>query len=303
MGYLLAITAIFFWSWNIIIASSFAYTLAPFEIAFGRWLVASIVLVGFNYKILKKYFFRLLQNWRLILSMTLTGVVFDNTLIYYAGETASAVDIGLLGIIGPIFLVLLSRIFLKTPVSLRQTFGMIVAIVGVIAIITNGNFGHLSHMKFAIGDFIVIINTLCFAVYSLLQSLRPKDIPQKATLAATAALGTIMLFILMLIFVPVSQLRHFTAIDAGVICYLGIFNSVISYLAWNTALAKIGNLKSGIIYYLLPIFSGIEAYLVLHENISYAQIIGGLVVIGGVFIVSWPVKKKLSPAASSKTNR
>jgi len=41
-------------------------------------------------------------------------------------------------------------------------------------------------------------------------------------------------------------------VDYGVFVYLGIFNSVISYLCWNSALARIGNIKTSIIYYLLP---------------------------------------------------
>ena len=41
--------------------------------------------------------------------------------------------------------------------------------------------------------------------------------------------------------------------DYGVFVYLGIFNSVISYLCWNSALARIGNIKTSIIYYLLPL--------------------------------------------------
>ena len=45
MGYLLAVTAIFFWSWNIIVATGFASSLAPLEIAFGRWLVAACILL------------------------------------------------------------------------------------------------------------------------------------------------------------------------------------------------------------------------------------------------------------------
>jgi len=299
MGYVLALAAVFFWSWNIIIASSFAYVLAPLEIAFGRWLIAGFILVALSYKSLQNSFPLLKKHWLLITGMALTGIVFDNTLIYYAGETASAVNIGLLGIIGPVFLVVLSRIFLKTPITWLQALGMLIAIFGVIVIITKGNFSGLLNMGFAMGDFIAIVNTLCFAVYSFLQSLRPKDIPQQTMLAATAIIGTLLLFISMLMFVPILQLEKINLTDIGIICYLGIFNSVIAYMAWNTALAQIGNLRAGIIYYLLPIFSGLEAYFFLHEQIGFAQIAGGAIIILGIFIVSFSQK----PTVSKLNNR
>ena len=44
-GYLFALTAVFFWSINLIIASSFATSLMPMEIAFGRWLIAGVILL------------------------------------------------------------------------------------------------------------------------------------------------------------------------------------------------------------------------------------------------------------------
>ncbi|MBP3418679.1 MAG: DMT family transporter [Alphaproteobacteria bacterium] len=79
--------------------------------------------------------------------------------------------------------------------------------------------------------------------------------------------------------------------------YLGIFNSVISYLCWNSALARIGNIKTSIIYYLLPLFSSIGAYLVLHEKIYASQLIGGALVIGGIALVS--LKSQTAPKEKS----
>lgn len=116
-GYLMALTAVFFWSINIIIASYFATTLEPFEIAFGRWFIACLILVPMAWSGLKRNFRLLADNWLLVVSLAITGIVLDNTLIYYAGRTASAIDMGLLDVTGPIFLVILSRIFLKTPIS------------------------------------------------------------------------------------------------------------------------------------------------------------------------------------------
>lgn len=102
-GYFLALTAIFFWSFNLIIASYFATSLEPFEIAFGRWFVASLILVPMAWTGIKQNFSLLLKSWKLVISLAVTGIVLDNTLIYYAGRTASAINMGLLDVTGPIF--------------------------------------------------------------------------------------------------------------------------------------------------------------------------------------------------------
>ncbi|MBP3418678.1 MAG: DMT family transporter [Alphaproteobacteria bacterium] len=185
-GYLMALTAVFFWSINIIIASYFATTLEPFEIAFGRWFIACLILVPMAWSGLKRNFRLLADNWLLVVSLAITGIVLDNTLIYYAGRTASAIDMGLLDVTGPIFLVILSRIFLKTPISGRQIAGLLIAVFGVLVIILQGDLTQIAHFKFVTGDFIMLLNTFCFAVYSLLQAKRPPQISQPTLLAATA---------------------------------------------------------------------------------------------------------------------
>ncbi len=291
MGYILALTAVFFWSWNIVIAAGFATTLAPLELACGRWLIATAILLPLAGRKMVAARRFLLSAFPLILGLAVTGIVIDNTLIYYAGRTASAVNIGMLDTTGPIFLVLLSRIFLKTPITNRQLIGLTVAVIGVVIIILRGDFTALSKIKLVSGDLYVLANTFAFAIYSLLQSKRPPQIDQTAMLAATAVVGVLILAAWMLFAVPISRLEAFNMEDLAVVAYLGIFNSVVSYLSWNTALNKIGNIKAGIIYYLLPVFSAAEAYFVLGEQISLAQIFGGAIVIAGVMMVSIPTRR------------
>ncbi len=285
-GYLMALTAVFFWSINIIIASYFATKLEPFEIAFGRWFIASLILIPTAWTGLRQNFGLLLDNWRLVVSLAVTGIVLDNTLIYYSGRTASAIDMGLLDVTGPIFLVILSRIFLKTPISGQQIAGLLIAIFGVLVIILQGDLTQIAHFKFVSGDFIMLLNTFCFAVYSLLQAKRPPQISQSAMLAATAFTGVVIILPFMFATVGEHKLIHLQPADFGVFLYLGIFNSVVSYLCWNSALARIGNIKTSIIYYLLPLFSTIGAYLVLHERVYASQLVGGVLVIGGIALVS-----------------
>ncbi len=295
MGYLLALTAIFFWSFNIIIASYFATSLQPFEIAFGRWFIAAFILIPLAWKGLRKNFRLLFENAWLVIVLALTGIVWDNTLIYYAGHTASAVNMGLLDVTGPIFLVIMSRIFFKTSINSRQIAGLAAAVFGVLIIILHGDLTQLKNFRLVSGDGLMLLNTFCFAVYSLLQTKRPSQINQETMLAATVITGLIIIYPFMMTTVGVDGLKRLRPVDFGVFAYLGIFNSVISYLAWNSALNKIGSIKTGVIYYLLPIFSGVEAYFILHERIYASQIWGGLLIILGIALTSLPAKRQKKP--------
>ncbi len=293
-GYIAALTAVILWSFNVVIAAQFATDLTPLEFAFGRWFFAALILIPMAWEGLYKNARWFLKHWVWLLTLAVTGIVLDNTLIYMAGHTLSAVNMGLLNVIAPIFLVFLTAFFLRTKITGLQIIGMIVAVTGVIAVISNGNFKNLSEMHFVSGDAFMILNALCFAIYSFLQFKKPPFMKQSTLLAATVVLGVVILLPLLLWQTPVDRLKSLGTDEYAVLIYLGIFNSVIAYLAWNTALTKIGALKTGIIYYTQPLFSILEAALILGEPLYFAQIWGGALIIGGILIVNRKKRKTIA---------
>lgn len=300
MGYLLAVFAVFLWSFNTIISNYFATSLAPLEIAFSRWFLAALILVVLARRSLWQNRKWLGQNFGYLLLLALTGMVIVNTLIYYAGHTASAVNMSLLNTLGPVFLLLLSHVLLQAPISKQQIVGIVITFFGVITIIVNGNFLSISKIKWVDGDFIMLGNAFCFAVYSLLQSKRPPEIPQTTLLAASAVIGAVVLGCLMLVFVPETRFKQLQTIDFAVFIYLGIFNSVLGYLSWNTALQKIGTVKTAVIYYSLPLFSAVEAYFILGEKMHWPQAVGGVLVISGIALSNMASKHQAAKKASAE---
>lgn len=290
MGYLFAFVAVFLWSFNYIIAASFADSLQPFEIALGRWLIASVILIPWAKNEIIACRKMLWQKRWLVLGLSLTGMVLCNTLIYYAGRTSTPLNMSLLGLTGPVFIVVLSAIFLKGKISFVQILGFIIALTGVVIVITNGNLPMSGSIRFVSGDWWMLLNAFCFAVYTILQSRRPKEVSQRAMLAITAAVGTVIIFPAAWIENGGLPLNSLSLEDIEVFLYLGIMNSVLAYLAWNTALDKIGNIRTGVIYYSLPLFSGVEAYLIMGEKVFPAQAWGGLLVIMGIACVSFAGK-------------
>ena len=287
MGYILAFAAVFLWSFNYIIAASFAESLMPFEIALGRWVIASAVLLPFSVGEIIARRRLLRQNLPLIFGLALTGMVLCNTLIYYAGRTAAPLNMTLLGLTGPIFIVILSALFLRGRIDFVQTAGFVTALAGVAVVVTDGRLTTIGDVRFVSGDGWMLLNAFCFAIYTILQSKRPKEISQKTLLAVTAVFGSVIIFPAAWIENGGLPLSSLTLKDIEVFLYLGVMNSVAAYLAWNTALDKIGNIRTGVIYYSLPLFSGAEAYLIMGEKVSSAQLWGGLLVVAGIACVSF----------------
>ena len=77
----------------------------------------------------------------------------------------------------------------------------------------------------------------------------------------------------------------------GSIAYLGIGASVISFLCWNAAIARIGSVRTSLFGNLIPIISTLEAVWLLGEEITYVHAIAGALVIAGLFLANIQPKK------------
>lgn len=286
-GYLYALAAIFLWSFNVIYSKYLAHTFTPFEISFVRWSIPALLFLPFTYKSILIYRKTFLKHWSIILILTLTGLGFQNTFVYYAGHTANAVDMALINATSPIFLIILSALFLKTHISFFQIIGIIIAIIGVSLVILDGNLANFRNISLTDGDIWMLVSALTFAIYGVAQKILPPDIPAIPAFSLMICISTLM-------FLPLAAYdfanhipEKITKIDIVILLILGIFNSGLAYIAYNKAIATIGTVKTGMTYYLTPIFSTIEAYFLLNEHIYATQIYGIILVLIGISLSNY----------------
>jgi drug/metabolite transporter (DMT)-like permease len=285
-GVLFALLATLLWSVNMVIASGIKGHIPPIGLAFWRWAIACIVLAPFalkssieNWKIIKK-------NIRYLMLTAVLGITIFNTLIYFAGKTTSAVNLSLIAISIPLFIVAISRIAFKEKVSNKKLMGIAIIITGVLVLITKGSLQALLHINFSIGDLLMLVACFFFACYTILVRLKPTELPAKVFLFSVFVIGAIFLF-------PFYIWEHLfykkVLLDTKTILitsYVGIFASLVSYYLWNEAIRLIGTSKTALIYYLIPVFSGILAYFFLDQQIIITQIISMGIIISGLLITN-----------------
>lgn len=282
IGYVMAIFTIMMWSLNIIYSKYLAGVLTPSEISFYRWFIALFIMLPISYHGLKQDWRKILKHWKLVLIMALSGIGFLNFFIYYAGYTASATNMSLISILGPIFLIVISR----QKVDIFQVLGISMAIFGVVVIILRGDFSNLAQFTFVPGDIYMLISAFLFAVYSAIQKKAPSDIHPTALLTAAIFVAAVIFFFPALPDMIKTPIRSVPDLAWGIMIILGIVNSALAYLSWDIVLQKIGTVGAGTMYYTMPIFSIFFAHLLLHEKIYSVQIWGGVaIVIGIAFVV------------------
>lgn len=292
-GYLLALLATLIWSGNFIVARDLNASYSPVSISFFRWLIATVVILPFALPHLKRDFKLLMNQWRLILVLSLTGVTVFNTLIYLAAHTTSAFNLSLFAITAPIYVVFFNWLFYKESITRNQTIGFIILLIGLLVLLSKGNPEKILELEFNRGDLLMAVAACIFAFYSSLLRKKNPAIGNLSFLSATFILGVLMLMPFFFIdLLSVNKSLEFTTSSTLQFIYIGIGPSIISYYLWNKSVVEIGSTKAATIYNTLPIFSAFFAALFLNEPILAIQIVSSAIIVGGVLLVLLGERKK-----------
>jgi drug/metabolite transporter (DMT)-like permease len=89
---------------------------------------------------------------------------------------------------------------------------------------------------------------------------------------------------------------------AGIFLYLGIGASVLSYFCWNLAIGHMGTARTALFGNLIPLFSIIEAIIILQEQISFTDILSGMLIITGLFMANIEGLRQQKPAVPVSTS-
>ena len=285
-GYLCAIMATLFWSGNFIIARELNDSVAPVSLAFGRWLVAAAVLFPFAIRSLIAQWTCIKENLVYLSVTAFMGVTLFNTLLYMGGQTTGALNLALISITSPIFMVIFTRIVYGESLTVYKAAGILLVAAGVIALITRGQPSRLLNLTFSIGDLWMLTGAMFFAVYSILVIKKPQQLGLRAFQLSTFILGILFLLPLLAWEYAVVGPSVFDAKAIYSILYLGVFASMFSFVLWNKSILLIGVSKTGMVYYTLPIFSGLMAWYFLDEKIGSLHLASGVLIVSGIMLAN-----------------
>ncbi len=76
------------------------------------------------------------------------------------------------------------------------------------------------------------------------------------------------------------------------VVFLGVFCSGLAYIAWYDGLQTIAASQVGAFLYLEPLVAVIVAAIILAEPITWFSLVGGAIILLGVYLVNRPTPKK-----------
>jgi drug/metabolite transporter (DMT)-like permease len=286
-GIAFAILATIIWSGNFIVARGVIHQIPPFSLAFFRWMTAAVIMVPLALKKFNAEKEIVLRHSRYLFWVALTGIALFNTLIYIAGHYSPAINLALIGTTSsPVFAIILAAVFLKERIKPLRIIGLITCISGIVLLLSGGSYKRLINFHFSTGDGWILGGALCFAIYNTLVRKKPTLISPANFLLVIFTMGS---FLLLPFYIW--EAFHSTPIPWNVnlvliILYLGLGTSVVAYLLWNAAIARLGSARTALFGNLIPVFSTLEAVWILNEQITPIHLISGILVIAGLVIAN-----------------
>ncbi|MGE8500556.1 MAG: DMT family transporter [Pseudomonas sp.] len=287
-GVLLAVLC---WAGNALVARAFAGEIPPFALAFWRWSTALVIVLPFVVKPLWHHRRDLLHaGWRLPVIAGI-GIAGYNTLLYSAAQTTAAINITLVNTCIPLMTFICAGLLLGEWPARRAWWGMGVAVLGLLVLISQGQWSTLASLSFNQGDMIMLLAVTDWALYTVLlrrwsRYLTP--IPPLAMLGIFMILGVPL--ILPLYLYELATGAHMALIPANfaAIGYTAIFASLVAYLGWNHAVKVLGAAKASMANYLMPVFTAILGWLLLGEGLQVFHWVGGAMIFCGLILATRP---------------
>lgn len=291
-GILLAILATIIWSGNFVVARAMHNNLPPITMAFFRWMTATVIITPFAIRSFINEWAIFKKHWKYFVIIAFFGITVYNTLIYVAGTTLPATNLALLGTSSsPVMSIILAAVFLKEGITPLRITGILTCLAGILLLLSKGSLHRLLHFHFSLGDGWILLAALCFAIYNVLVRKKPAGLSPVNFLFITFVLGFIML-------IPAYQWEasqmppiQWDLSKWMVIGYLGLGNSVLSFLFWNTSITHLGAGRTALFGNLITIFSSMEAVFLLHEPFTIIHWISSILVIGGLVLANIRFKK------------
>lgn len=291
-GYFFAIGATLLWAGNMTLARGLSSSIDPLALSFFRWTLACLAILPFSLK-------HIIAGWPILRKrlgyfsiVAFLGVTAFATLVYMAGRTTTALNLSLISITFPVFIIMFSRIFLKETISGLRTAGIILVLAGVVLLITKGKLKALATMSFAPGDALILLSSIAWAVYSILLRRKPKELNIWALQGTTFMLGWV--FLAPFFFFGRGNAAPITwnlTIVLSII-YVALMASLSAFILWNKAVERLGASRAGMVYYSMPLFSGLLAYLILGESVGLIHLLSALLIVPGIVVANYSPNKK-----------
>ena len=281
----LLLTAIF-WGGTFIAGRAIAERVDPFAAAFLRFAVASLLLVPLAWREQGHLPpFRKEQILPLILA-GMTGVFAYNLCFLNGLKFITAGRASLIVAMNPVLISLSAVFVFSDRLTWARATGISLSVFGALIVISKGNLFTLLSGGLGRGELLILGAAASWAAFSLIGKILMRGLSPLVSVSLSSLIGAVALFLPACYKGLFDEMFSYRIVDWGSILFLGVFGTVLGFVWYYEGIRKIGPTRAGQFINFVPISAVLLAFLILKEPVSWSLMIGGLLVISGVYLTN-----------------
>ena len=286
VAHLMMLFAVVIFALNYIIGRWAVGETPPYLLGFVRWDVGMLILLPFAWTHLRQDYEFIGRNWKLLCLAGFLMPFMGAGVSYVALIHTEAINAGVIVTSMPVMMVLLSWLILKERFTGGVWLGIVIAISGVLYIVSRGDPVSLLELSFNIVDLILIGCNLGLAGYGIAIKKLPQGIHPLSLLTVVCAVGALCHAPFVAYEMASGEQAVLSTKTFVSLAFVAVFPSVVAILIWNIAIGRIGPSRSAFYMYLTPVFAAMFAIPLLGESIGVYHIIGAVLIVIGVTLSS-----------------
>ncbi|MDA7573987.1 DMT family transporter [Candidatus Pelagibacter sp.] len=285
------VCATLFWAGNFTIGKfAFLENIPPNTLAFLRWCLVWIILFPFTYNEILKLKENIKKNLSLFSILGITSVCIFTSFTYNALNYTQVINASLFNTAIPVTIILVCFLLKIEKTNIFQLSGLLISMLGILAIITRLDLNILLSLNFNKGDLFMIGAIIAWGIYSAYLRKQTFNVSLLALVHIICSFGLIFLLPMFILDVTQGKTIEMSSNLFYILIYISIFPSIGSYYCWAGAVSIIGANRAGIFLSLIPLFSTIFAILFFNEKFLFFHLIGSILIILGLFLSNKKIK-------------
>ena len=284
-AYLFLVLATFCWSGNFIVGKfATVYEIPPLTLNVFRWTSVWFILIPFTYKEIFENLPYIKKNWLVISFMGVITISTFNSVVYFALNYTQVINAVLMLSAIPAATIVLSSLMKIEETNIFQLLGLILSIIGIGSIISNGDIQKIISLDFNKGDMWMLVCVITWSLYSTLLKKNNFKFSQFTLIQLMVSVGKLFLipqfFYEKSIGLELNLDKNFFLI----LIYVAIFPAIAAYYFWQKGIEIIGPNRASMFIQLMPLFSAVMAIIIFKEKFELYHFVGAIFILSGIYL-------------------
>ena len=283
------VIAMIIWGLSFIWSTQVYQSLNPTATIFLRLVIATVFFTAIL------FFFRMNEKVeRKHLGLFALAAMFEPFLYfifegYGLKNTSPIIGSAIIAMI-PLVTPIAASVFLKEKLSAMNIIGLIVSFLGVMVMLMNKNLEFVASTKGVVFLFCAVLVAVGYSISlaKLTKLYKPLTITWMQNIVGM--IYFIPLTIIMEQFEP-SNFGNVGEYIVPLVC-LGVLCSAVAYSLWAFSFSKLGASRANVYTNLIPVFTAIFSYFIIHEELTINKISGIVFVVVGLIFAQLKKKEK-----------